>query len=153
MTFFNRRLYSFDLFRKDATPVKVYGETSLIFPLLVAETFARDHHNLKDWLFVLSLPQKRELQNPEQTTPPPWPGKIWRNLISANLKNAAAMCVYKFHVSVSHSLWFRSRLLIFWNPISEVRRCRSSSKPWRVRPSPSRSSPVTPSRMLRPRSR
>jgi len=34
--------------RKDATPVKVYGETSLIFPLLVAETFARDHHNLKD---------------------------------------------------------------------------------------------------------
>ena len=29
--------------RKDATPVKVYGETSLIFPLLVAETFARDH--------------------------------------------------------------------------------------------------------------
>ena len=49
MTFLNRGLYSFiDLFRKDATPVKVYGETSLIFPLLVAETFARDHHNLKD---------------------------------------------------------------------------------------------------------
>jgi len=29
--------------RKDATPVKIYGETSLIFPLLVAETFARDY--------------------------------------------------------------------------------------------------------------
>merc|ERR1711934_261231 len=25
--------------RKDATPVKIYGETTLIFPLLVAETF------------------------------------------------------------------------------------------------------------------
>lgn len=34
--------------RKDATPVKVYGETSLIFPLLVAETFAREHHKLQD---------------------------------------------------------------------------------------------------------
>jgi len=33
--------------RKDASPVKIYGETSLIFPLLVAETFARDHHKLK----------------------------------------------------------------------------------------------------------
>ncbi len=31
--------------RKDARPVKVYGEASIIFPLLVAETFARDHHN------------------------------------------------------------------------------------------------------------
>ena len=29
--------------KKDATPVKIYGETSLVFPLLVAETFARDH--------------------------------------------------------------------------------------------------------------
>eukprot|EP00088_Acartia_fossae_P038462 TRINITY_DN39894_c0_g1_i1.p1 TRINITY_DN39894_c0_g1~~TRINITY_DN39894_c0_g1_i1.p1 ORF type:complete len:186 (-),score=22.55 TRINITY_DN39894_c0_g1_i1:161-688(-) len=34
--------------RKDATPVKIYGETTLIFPLLVAETFARDYHNIKD---------------------------------------------------------------------------------------------------------
>jgi len=34
--------------RKDATPVKIYGETSLIFPLLVAETFARDYHKMKD---------------------------------------------------------------------------------------------------------
>merc|ERR1712142_1454758 len=34
--------------RKEATPVKIYGETTLIFPLLVAETFARDHHNLDD---------------------------------------------------------------------------------------------------------
>jgi len=32
--------------RKDATPVKIYGETTLIFPLLVAETFAREHHGL-----------------------------------------------------------------------------------------------------------
>jgi hypothetical protein len=30
--------------RKEASPVKVYGETSLIFPLLVAETFARHFH-------------------------------------------------------------------------------------------------------------
>jgi len=29
--------------KKEAKPVKIYGETSLIFPLLVAETFARDH--------------------------------------------------------------------------------------------------------------
>lgn len=32
--------------RKDATPVKIYGETSMVFPLLVAETFARHHFNL-----------------------------------------------------------------------------------------------------------
>lgn len=32
--------------RKDANPVKVYGETTLIFPLLVAETFARSFYNL-----------------------------------------------------------------------------------------------------------
>jgi len=32
--------------RKDAAPVKIYGETTLIFPLLVAETFAREHHGL-----------------------------------------------------------------------------------------------------------
>jgi len=32
--------------RKDATPVKIYGETSLIFPLLVSETFARHHHGI-----------------------------------------------------------------------------------------------------------
>lgn len=30
--------------RKEATPVKIYGEASLIFPLLVGETFAREHH-------------------------------------------------------------------------------------------------------------
>ena len=30
----------------DAKPVKVYAEASLVFPLLVAETFARKHHNL-----------------------------------------------------------------------------------------------------------
>jgi len=33
--------------RKEAKPVKIYGETSLIFPLLVAETFAR-HQQTKD---------------------------------------------------------------------------------------------------------
>ena len=32
--------------RKEASPVKVYGETSVIFPLLVAETFARHFHGL-----------------------------------------------------------------------------------------------------------
>ena len=32
--------------RKDATPAKIYGEASLIFPLLVAETFARDHYKM-----------------------------------------------------------------------------------------------------------
>jgi len=32
--------------RKDATPVKIYGESTLLFPLLVAETFARHHHKL-----------------------------------------------------------------------------------------------------------
>ncbi|KAI4504786.1 hypothetical protein M0802_000336 [Mischocyttarus mexicanus] len=30
--------------RKDATPVKIYAEASLIFPLLVGETFARNFH-------------------------------------------------------------------------------------------------------------
>ena len=33
--------------RKDATPVKIYGESSLIFPLLVSETFARHHQKLE----------------------------------------------------------------------------------------------------------
>jgi len=33
--------------KKDATPVKIYGESSFIFPLLVAETFARKHYNLE----------------------------------------------------------------------------------------------------------
>lgn len=30
--------------RPDATPVKIYGEASLVFPLLVGETFAKRHH-------------------------------------------------------------------------------------------------------------
>ena len=34
--------------RKEASPVKIYGETSVIFPLLVAETFARSFHQLDD---------------------------------------------------------------------------------------------------------
>ncbi len=34
--------------RTDAKPVKVYGEASLLFPLLVAETFVRRHFQLKD---------------------------------------------------------------------------------------------------------
>lgn len=29
--------------KKDATPVKVYAEATLVFPLLVAETFAKEH--------------------------------------------------------------------------------------------------------------
>lgn len=29
--------------RKDATPVKIYAEASLILPLLVAQTFAKRH--------------------------------------------------------------------------------------------------------------
>jgi len=28
--------------KMDATPVKIYGEASIIFPLLVAQTFAKD---------------------------------------------------------------------------------------------------------------
>ncbi len=32
--------------RREATPVKVYGEASMIFPLLVAETFAREHFKM-----------------------------------------------------------------------------------------------------------
>jgi len=32
--------------KKEATPVKIYGEASFVFPLLVAETFARDHQKL-----------------------------------------------------------------------------------------------------------
>jgi len=31
--------------KKEATPVKIYAEISLVFPLLVAETFARHHWN------------------------------------------------------------------------------------------------------------
>jgi len=34
--------------RREAKPVKIYGETSMIFPLLVAETFARHHHKLDE---------------------------------------------------------------------------------------------------------
>ncbi|MCL4138185.1 UNVERIFIED_CONTAM: hypothetical protein GTU68_038588 [Idotea baltica] len=33
--------------RMDATPVKIYGESSFFFPLLVAETFARRHFESK----------------------------------------------------------------------------------------------------------
>lgn len=32
--------------RLDAKPVKVYGEATLLLPLLVAETFARRHHKV-----------------------------------------------------------------------------------------------------------
>ncbi|XP_035732309.1 probable deoxyhypusine synthase [Vespa mandarinia] len=34
--------------RKDATPVKIYAEATLIFPLLVGETFARHYHSSKE---------------------------------------------------------------------------------------------------------
>ncbi|XP_033226128.1 probable deoxyhypusine synthase [Belonocnema kinseyi] len=34
--------------RKEATPVKIYAEASLIFPLLVGETFARYYHSMKE---------------------------------------------------------------------------------------------------------
>ena len=34
--------------RKDAKPVKIYAEASLVFPLLVAETFARHHFRMDD---------------------------------------------------------------------------------------------------------
>jgi len=30
--------------KKEAKPVKIFAEASLVFPLLVAETFARHHH-------------------------------------------------------------------------------------------------------------
>lgn len=33
--------------KKDANPVKIYAEASLVFPLLVGETFAREHFGLK----------------------------------------------------------------------------------------------------------
>ncbi|XP_049785734.1 probable deoxyhypusine synthase [Schistocerca cancellata] len=34
--------------RKDASPVKVYAEASLVFPLLVGETFAKQYHATKE---------------------------------------------------------------------------------------------------------
>lgn len=34
--------------KKDATPVKIYAEASLVFPLLVGETFARQFHSSKE---------------------------------------------------------------------------------------------------------
>ncbi|CAH0547372.1 unnamed protein product [Brassicogethes aeneus] len=34
--------------KKDATPVKIYAEASLVFPLLVSQTFARDLFNKED---------------------------------------------------------------------------------------------------------
>uniref|UniRef100_A0A4Y0BQ53 deoxyhypusine synthase n=1 Tax=Anopheles funestus TaxID=62324 RepID=A0A4Y0BQ53_ANOFN len=33
--------------KKDATPVKVYAEASLVFPILVGETFVKDHYRKK----------------------------------------------------------------------------------------------------------
>eukprot|EP01147_Barroeca_monosierra_P009956 gene9956-2133_t len=33
--------------RMDASPVKVYGEASILFPLLVAQTFAKRHHRTR----------------------------------------------------------------------------------------------------------
>lgn len=34
--------------RKEAKPVKVYAEASLVFPLLVGETFAKHYHSMKE---------------------------------------------------------------------------------------------------------
>ncbi|XP_043680963.1 probable deoxyhypusine synthase [Vespula pensylvanica] len=34
--------------RKDAAPVKIYAEATLVFPLLVGETFARHYHSSKE---------------------------------------------------------------------------------------------------------
>ncbi|KAK2584440.1 hypothetical protein KPH14_006820 [Odynerus spinipes] len=34
--------------RKDATPVKIYAEATLVFPLLVGETFARHYHSTRE---------------------------------------------------------------------------------------------------------
>ncbi|XP_057333251.1 probable deoxyhypusine synthase isoform X1 [Microplitis mediator] len=34
--------------RKNATPIKIYAEASLVFPLLVGETFAREFHSTKN---------------------------------------------------------------------------------------------------------
>lgn len=31
--------------KKDATPVKIYAEATLVFPLLVGQTFAKRHFN------------------------------------------------------------------------------------------------------------
>lgn len=33
--------------KKDATPVKIYAEATLILPLLIAQTFAKRHHAQK----------------------------------------------------------------------------------------------------------
>lgn len=33
--------------KKDASPVKIYAEASLVLPLLVAQTFAKRHHLTK----------------------------------------------------------------------------------------------------------
>lgn len=33
--------------KKDANPVKIYAEASLVLPLLVAETFAKRHYSVK----------------------------------------------------------------------------------------------------------
>lgn len=30
--------------RKDATPIKIYAEATLVLPLLIAQTFAKRHH-------------------------------------------------------------------------------------------------------------
>jgi len=46
--------------RRDATPVKVYGEASLIFPLLVAETFAREP------MLRRQIPQNKAAQQKDQ---------------------------------------------------------------------------------------
>ena len=34
--------------RLDATPVKLYADATLVFPLIVAETFAKDFHAEKE---------------------------------------------------------------------------------------------------------
>ena len=39
---------SWGTIRMDATPVKITGEASILFPLLVSETFARHHFNKSD---------------------------------------------------------------------------------------------------------
>ena len=114
-------------YRKDASPVKVYGETTLIFPLLVAETFARSHYNKTDWMngeTVVDVTREDALETRRS-----------RNDVML-MKMGVPPAVHLKQFIFTLDYYFRSQ-----------RRCKSSWRPSGARPSPSRPRPLALSTM------
>ena len=114
-------------YRKDASPVKVYGETTLIFPLLVAETFARSQYNKTDWMngeTVVDVTREDALETRRS-----------RNDVML-MKMGVPPAVHLKQFIFTLDYYFRSQ-----------RRCKSSWRHSGARPSPSRPRPLALSTM------